>query len=128
MNAQHSHGPLFTGIELLLTRRLKVYLDRASPTLMTYVPKPIPTKEIKLPDGLDDLTERLAEHIHDTWALQRMSEGWVYGPARNDDTKTHPGLVPYEDLSEAEKNYDRRTALEALRAIVALGYRIVPPE
>lgn len=49
-----------------------------------------------------------------------------YGPARNDELKQHPGLVPYDELSESEKEYDRVTAMEALKAIYALGYKIVP--
>ena len=38
--------------------------------------------------------------------------------------KTHPDLVPYAELAESEKDYDRKTAVETLRAILKLGYRI----
>jgi hypothetical protein len=89
-----------------------------------YVPKPIPTRAVRLPTKLDSLLEKLAEHVHDIWARQRMKDGWVYGAKRNDNQKTHPGLVPYAELSEAEKEYDRNTARETLKAIVKLGYRI----
>jgi len=89
-----------------------------------YVPKPIPTRAVRLPTKLDSLLEKLAEHVHDIWARQRMKDGWVYGAERNDNQKTHPGLVPYAELSEAEKEYDRNTARETLKAIVKLGYRI----
>lgn len=97
------------------------------PTSSPYVPAPIPTDGVELPAELDRLAERLAEHVHDLWALGRLADGWRYGPARNDGAKTHPGLVPYSDLDEGEKAFDRRTALGTLRAILALGYRIVPP-
>jgi hypothetical protein len=83
---------------------------------------------VVLPDPLLALTERLARQIHDLWAARRLAEGWRYGLRRDDAAKTHPGLVAYEELSESEKEYDRQTALEALRTIVALGYRIVPPD
>jgi hypothetical protein len=53
-----------------------------------------------------------------------MKQGWRHGPACDDVAKTHPDLVPYEDLPESEKQYDRTTAVETLKAIVALGYRI----
>jgi hypothetical protein len=53
-----------------------------------------------------------------------MAEGWTYGPKRDDATKTHPSLVPYEQLSESEKDYDRATAMETVKTILALGYRI----
>ena len=95
---------------------------------MTYRPDPLDTCSVKLPDALTPLVERLAEHVHDMWAKRRIKEGWSYGPERNDDVKTHPGLVPYEELSEAEKDYDRQTALETLKAVRVLGYGIVPPE
>ena len=44
-----------------------------------------------------------------------MDEGWKYGPERNDDRKEHPGLVPYEQLSETEKEIDRGTVVQALK-------------
>jgi hypothetical protein len=94
---------------------------------MTYQPRPIPTVDVVLPAALLDLTERLAENTHDVWARQRLAEGWTYGPRRDDDAKTHPGLVPYADLPESEKDYDRGTAMETLKAILVLGYQIVPP-
>lgn len=94
---------------------------------MSYVPRPLSTEGTLLSDSLQALTERLAENTHDVWAQQRMSEGWTYGPGRNDEAKTHPGLVPYADLTESEKEYDRKTALETLKAILVLGYKISPP-
>ena len=36
----------------------------------------------------------------------------------------HPCLVPYEDLPESEKEYDRNAALGTIRAVIACGYRI----
>ena len=38
--------------------------------------------------------------------------------------KTNPCLIPYKDLSESEKEYDRQTAVETLKVILFLGYRI----
>jgi ryanodine receptor 2 len=78
-----------------------------------------------LSSDLIELTERLAESTHDHWAAQRMADGWTYGPSRDDVNKKHPCLVPYLELSESEKDYDRTTAVETLKAIVALGYQIV---
>src|SRR5271157_4273992 len=92
-----------------------------------YRPAPIATDGIDLPRQLDALLERLAEHIHDVWAARRMSEGWTVGPARSDEARQHPDLVSFAELCEGEKEYDRATVRETLRAIVALGYRIVPP-
>jgi hypothetical protein len=91
---------------------------------MRYEPRPIDTAHIDLPTDVAELTERLAENTHDVWARQRMKEGWTFGPKRDDAGKRHPGLVPYAELSEAEKEYDRNTAVETLKMIVAMGYRI----
>ena len=91
---------------------------------MTYEPKPIETLKIKLPLEILELTERLAENAHDIWARQRLADGWTYGPQRDDKAKEHPCLVPYSELPESEKEYDRNAATETLKAIMALGYRI----
>ena len=91
---------------------------------MTYSPQPIDTSQIKLSDDLLELQERLAENAHEIWATRRLGEGWTYGPERNDPAKKHPDLVPYAELPDAERQYDRDAAMETLKAIIALGYRI----
>lgn len=93
---------------------------------MQYVPKPIDTSAVSLPPELNALAERLAENAHDLWAEQRMKEGWRWGTQRDDAKKLHPCLVPYDQLPESEKTYDRIAVQGALRAIVALGYCIRP--
>lgn len=94
---------------------------------MTYQPRPIDTSRVALPADLLALTERLAENAHDIWASQRLADGWTCGPKRDDAARRHPDLVLYADLPDSEKVYDRRAAMETLKAIIALGYRIVKP-
>ncbi len=89
-----------------------------------YHPSPLDTDEIELPEELVLLTEKLAENAHDNWAKLRIEEGWKWGKQRNDTEKTHPGLVPYDELTDSEKEYDRRTSLETLKVVMALGYSI----
>jgi hypothetical protein len=89
-----------------------------------YTPKPIDTKNIALGDDILALAEILAKNTHDVWAKGRIAEGWTHGNARDDINKKHPCLVPYNELSETEKEYDRATALETLKVIVSLGYEI----
>ena len=89
-----------------------------------YIPNPIDTSKIELPKELLELTEKIAENVHENWSKGRMAEGWNYGETRSDEKKTTPCLVPYNELSESEKEYDRKTALETLKLIVALGYKI----
>ena len=91
---------------------------------MDYEPKPLAVAGVTLSAELLALTERLAENVHENWAKLRMSEGWRYGPKRDDQKKEHPCLVPYEDLPESEKEYDRKTAMETVKTIQALGYGI----
>jgi RyR domain len=90
----------------------------------TYQPSPLETSFVMLSPEIQALTERLAENAHDHWARQRLVDGWSYGPVRDDINKHHPCLIPYQDLPEVEKVYDRQTAMGTLKAIVALGYRI----
>ncbi len=95
---------------------------------MTYEPRPVDTTHIALTPKILQLTERLAENAHDLWAVKRLAEGWTYGPEKRGDIKQTPLLVPYADLSEAEKQYDRDLALETLKAVLALGFQIVEHE
>jgi hypothetical protein len=87
-------------------------------------PTPIDTSCINLPEDIRELTELLAQNTHDVWARERMQDGWSFGPERNDRRKEHPLLVPYDQLPESEKDYDRNTAVETLKVILSLGYDI----
>ena len=90
----------------------------------TYTPAPADTSSVVLSEELMQLTEEMARNVHDVWAVGRIAEGWTWGPERNDDKKENPCLVPYEELPEGEKAYDRNTAIETLKLILSLGYRI----
>jgi ryanodine receptor 2 len=89
-----------------------------------YVPQPMDTSDVQLPQELNELVEKMAKNVHEVWAQSRMDQGWTYGPERNDALKHHPCLVPYEDLPEVEKAYDRDTALGTLKLICKLGFKI----
>lgn len=89
-----------------------------------YKPNPVDTSDVRIPDELTALSEQIAEHVHDVWAAGRISEGWVYGPVKDGEKKETPLLVPYADLPESEKDYDRNTAYETVKLILKLGYKI----
>ena len=91
----------------------------------TYTPNPVDLSSITLPVGLVALRELIAEHVHDLWSKQRISEGWTYGPKRDDDKKFHPCLLPYGDLPEGEREYDRITAEGTIKLILHMGYEFV---
>ena len=65
-----------------------------------------------------ELVEFMAELEHEAWMEERLSRGWKLGE-RNAEQKTSPYLVPYDQLSEEIKDYDR----DAIRNIPALAAR-----
>lgn len=95
--------------------------------MTTYTPTPLDTHAVELPASLQTLLEKLAENTHDVWAATRIAQGWSFGSTRDDAKKLHPCLVAYADLPESEKEYDRNTAAETLKAILLLGYSIHEP-
>ena len=89
-----------------------------------YTPQPVDTKDVVLPEDLMSLAEEMAKNVHEIWAETRIAQGWTFGSERNDAEKKHPCLVPYEELPEEEKVYDRNTSIETLKFIVSNGYEI----
>ena len=89
-----------------------------------YTPHPIDTKDVALPKELNALAEDIAKNVHEVWSFGRMKDGWTYGEKRNDTEKKHPCLVPYEELPEEEKEYDRNTSVETIKLILKLGFKI----
>ena len=89
-----------------------------------YVPQPMDTSDVHLSEELDMLVEPMAKNVHEVWAQNRIKQGWTYGKVRNEVLKQHPCLVPYEDLPEVEKAYDRNTALGTLKFISKMGFKI----
>ena len=100
------------------------YLVCAAVNSLEYRPKPLDLTDVLLDDDLLDLTEAIAENTHEVWALERKREGWSYGPRRDDTLKQNPDMVPYSDLPESEKEYDRKTAFDALRLAKKLGFNV----
>ena len=95
-------------------------------TTETYTPQPIDTKDVVLPEELNQLAEQMAKNVHEIWSETRIAQGWTYGSERNDANKKHPCLVPYEQLPEEEKVYDRNTSIETLKFILKAGFDITP--
>lgn len=90
----------------------------------TYTPQPVDTSGQKLTPELECLSELLSKNTHEVWSQGRINDGWTYGPERDDTNKKHPCLVPYEELTESEKEYDRRTSEETIKLILSLGFKI----
>lgn len=92
--------------------------------MKNYTPLPLELDDINLPKEIMGLLEMIAENVHEVWAFDKMKEGWIYGKQTDSTKKTHSNLVPYNQLSEADKDYDRKTALNSLKIIYKLGYKI----
>ena len=88
------------------------------------IPEPMDLSSVDLPESLIQLSERIAENVHEVWAKARIDEGWTYGEKRDDIHKKHPCLVPYDELPEEEKEYDRNTAMNTIKMVKKLGFRI----
>ena len=89
-----------------------------------YIPQPIDTKDVQLPKEIETLVEQMAKNVHEVWAQGRIEQGWTYGAERDDVNKKHPCLIPYDELPEAEKEFDRQTAVSTLKLIISLGFTI----
>jgi hypothetical protein len=98
----------------------------ATNAAMDYVPKPIDTSSVSLPPELQQLVELLAENAHENWSAEKIRQGWCFG-VTDAAAKKHSDLKPYRALPESVKDYDRILAMETLRTIIKLGFRIVPP-
>ena len=89
-----------------------------------YEPYPIDLDDVTLDDDLCELQEAIAENAHEIWAKARSEQGWTYGPERNDQRKETPDMVPYCNLPESEKLYDREMAMQTLKLAKKLGFEI----
>ncbi len=96
--------------------------------MKTYIPKPIDLSDVELTESFIELREAMAENAHEVWAANRQAEGWTYGPQRNDELKQTPDMVPYSELSEEEKEYDRTMVIRTIKLLKKLGYDLVKRE
>jgi hypothetical protein len=93
--------------------------------MKNYTPRPIDVTDVELHEDVSELREVIAENVHEVWALQRQSEGWTYGPERNDALKQTPNMVPYKELPEVEKEYDRIMAENTIKLLKKAGYDLI---
>ena len=96
-----------------------------SNNMKTYIPKPIDLSDVELGEDLNDLREAIAENAHDVWAAERQAQGWTYGPMRDDAKKQTPCMVPYSQLPDSEKKFDRDMAMNTIKLLKKLGYDLV---
>ncbi len=106
----------------------KNYLVIIGSDMKNYTPHPIDLSDVVLHDDLHELQEAIAENAHEIWAQNRQSQGWMYGPQRNDELKQTPDMVPYSQLPDSEKLYDREMAMQTIKLLHKLGYDLIKRE
>uniref|UniRef100_A0A3Q3BKC1 Ryanodine receptor 3 n=1 Tax=Kryptolebias marmoratus TaxID=37003 RepID=A0A3Q3BKC1_KRYMA len=89
-----------------------------------FEPKPINTANISLPEKLEYVANKYAEHSHDKWASEKMSAGWKHGDGVDEQSKTHPLLKPYKALSEKERETYRWPVRESLKSMLTMNWNI----
>ena len=47
------------------------------------------------------------QDLHDAWVEVKTAAGWIYGPEKDEVRKTHPCIVPYDDLPPYQKVKDK---------------------
>lgn len=71
------------------------------------------------------LCDTLTKFQHNSWIDDKISKGWRYGPELNMNEKTHPMLLPWNDLPEKYKKMDKRLPEEFFKTLKELGYIII---
>ncbi|MCU0856836.1 MAG: RyR domain-containing protein [Pontiellaceae bacterium] len=71
-------------------------------------------------------SDELAARIHEMWRKIKESADWRYGDVRDDDTKTNPYLLPYEQLAEEGRERNLGPARIAFARLESLGFQVVP--
>lgn len=46
------------------------------------------------------------ESSHASWLKEKVDNGWVYGPVKDAEKKTHHCIVPYNELSQENRSKD----------------------
>ncbi|KAF4101818.1 hypothetical protein G5714_016618 [Onychostoma macrolepis] len=87
-------------------------------------PRPINTANICLPEKLEYIANKYAEHSHEKWAAEKVLLGWKHGENIDEKAKTHPMLRSYKSLTEKEREAYRWTVRESLKSMLAMGWSI----
>jgi len=72
-------------------------------------------------DPADPSVEDLAKSEHQRWYESKIKTGWKYGDPRDDAKKLHPSILPWEEISEGEREKDRMMVREIPDIVAAAG-------
>jgi hypothetical protein len=69
--------------------------------------------------------EVLARMEHERWYHAKRAQGWAYAPGKQDrDKKTHPALLPWDELPEADQEIDRQAMRDLPALLASVGFEI----
>lgn len=71
-----------------------------------------------------DEVRRLERLNHEHWMAAREREGWRRGPVKDTTSRTHPCLVPYEQLPPEEQEKNRASVRQIPAALARVGFRV----
>uniref|UniRef100_A0A3Q3G2B0 Ryanodine receptor 2b (cardiac) n=1 Tax=Labrus bergylta TaxID=56723 RepID=A0A3Q3G2B0_9LABR len=86
--------------------------------------QPVDTSNVSVPERLEFVVNKYAEHTHEKWSLDKFANGWVHGEQLCENTKVHPLLKPYRALAEKEKEAYRWAIKETIKSMLAFGWTI----
>ncbi|XP_052768471.1 ryanodine receptor 2-like isoform X9 [Mya arenaria] len=89
-----------------------------------FVPQPVDTSNVQLPVYVESVRDKLAENLHEVWAMNKIDQGWSWGEIRDDPRKKNPSITSFEKLPMSEKKYVITVSFETLRTLLALGYHV----
>jgi len=89
-----------------------------------YALEPLTEWDAQLAAFSPEEVDKLAELEHERWRQERLADGWSWGPERDYGEQTHPDLVPWERLPEAEREVDRDAVRALPSSLAKAGFRV----
>jgi ppGpp synthetase/RelA/SpoT-type nucleotidyltranferase len=86
--------------------------------------RPITDGTRELPDGFEDKVELMAEMEHGRWNVERIRAGWKYGLVKDSEKRISPFLVPWSELPDEIREYDRKTIRNYPAVLAHVGMEI----
>ncbi len=80
--------------------------------------------KIQLPEFVPDDVERMAEMEHGRWNVERFDSGWRYGEKKDEARKLSPYLVPWQQVPDSIKVYDREAVRTWPKILAQAGFQV----
>uniref|UniRef100_A0AAV2JJ13 Ryanodine receptor 2-like n=1 Tax=Knipowitschia caucasica TaxID=637954 RepID=A0AAV2JJ13_KNICA len=91
---------------------------------VVFIPNPIDISKTVLPLQLENIRRKMAENVHELWAMDQIELGWTFGTVKDEEKKIDPCLIEFSNLTDSEINQNIQTAEDTLKTILALGFHM----